>query len=161
MYSTKQLPFQSAIERMEEHEIIARLREGQFSDEARPVAEAILRERGIDPSNPVIPEDQREVTLPPRPWKPRILPILFAAFACGIAGRQIGAAFAGAIGAGLMGGLLAYIGWLVGAKVAWQVRKLGGKPSRFAAATAAVLVWLAAMGLLGLLAQVGTGRIRP
>ncbi|MBK6789767.1 MAG: hypothetical protein IPG77_19695 [Betaproteobacteria bacterium] len=146
---------------MEEHEIISRLKNGQFSDEARPVAEAILRGRGIDPSNPVIPEDQRERPIPPRPWKPRLLPILFATFAGGLAGRQIGAVFAGAIGAGFMAALLAYIGWLIGARVAWQVRKLHGKPARFVAATAAGLAWIVAMGLVGILAEIGTGGIRP
>lgn len=146
---------------MEEREIVTRLRNGQFSDEARPVAEAILRQRGIDPQNPVIPEEQQEVAVPPRPWKPLLLPILFATFAGGMAGRQIGAAFAGAIGAGLMAGFFAYVGWLIGAKVAWQVRKLSGKPTRLAVATAALLVWIVAMGLVGVLAQVGGGRIRP
>ncbi|MDP1649801.1 MAG: hypothetical protein Q8M01_16590 [Rubrivivax sp.] len=52
-------PFRSAIEQMEEHEIIERLKKGMFSEEARPVAEAILRARGIDPANPVVPLDQR------------------------------------------------------------------------------------------------------
>ena len=45
------------INRMEEHEIVARLRKGIFSEEAKPIAEAILRERGIDPNNPALPID--------------------------------------------------------------------------------------------------------
>lgn len=45
------------INRMEEHEIVARLKKGIFSEEAEPIAEAILRERGIDPNSPELPID--------------------------------------------------------------------------------------------------------
>ena len=160
MQSTQQSPLRPAIERMEEHEIIARPKDGQFSDEAKPVAEAILRERGVDPLDPVIPDQQREVAVAPRPWRPWLLPMLFATFAGGVAGRQVGAAFGGAIGDALLAGGFAYIGWHVGARVAWQTRKIASNPVRFAAAIAAVLVWVVAMGLLGILAQSGTGGIR-
>jgi hypothetical protein len=161
MQSTQQSALQPALEGTEEHVINSRLNGGQFGDEERPVAEAVHRERGLGPLDPVIPDEQREVAAAPRPWKPWLLPMLFATFAGGVAGRQVGAAFGGAIGDALLAGGFAYIGWQVGARVAWQTRRIVGNPGRFAAAIAAVLVWVVAMGLLGMLAQNGTGRIHP
>jgi len=153
--------FRSAIERMEEHEIIERLKQGHFSDEARPVAEAVLRERGIDPANPVIPKDQRPIVVTPKPWKPRLVPSLLALFAAGMAGRHIGAAMGGAIGAGLVSALFFLGGWWVGKHVALRVRSFQSKPARFLVLTLIVVAWIIVSGVVGILAQTGTGRIRP
>lgn len=78
-----------------------------------------------------------------------------------MAGRHIGAAIAGAIGAGLAAGAFALFGWWIGTKLAFQVRKLHAKALRFSLDFLAVIAWLFAMGLIGILAQSGTGRIRP
>ena len=139
---------------MEEHEIIDRLKREMFSEEARPVAEAVLRERGIDPANPVVPPNQQLQPAYERPWKPRLLPILFAAVAGGVAGRHIGAAMAGALGAGLASAALAWAGWWVGTKLAFQVRKLQSKSLRFISCVVAVLMWALVMGIVGVLASI-------
>lgn len=153
-------PFRSAIERMEEHEIIARLKKGLFSEEAKPIAEAVLRARGIDPSNPVVPADQRLSTITRTPGKPKLLPFLFAAIAATMAGRHIGAAIAGAIGAGLAAVVLWWPAWWVGATVALQLRKIQSPPMRGLVSLVAVFAWLFAMGVIGIAVQSGTGRLR-
>lgn len=154
-------PFRAAIEQMEEHEIIERLKKGMFNDEARPVAEDILRNRGIDPGNPIIPEGQRPPVASARSRTPRLLPAIFAAFAGGMAGRHIGAAFAGSIGVGIAAAAFAWGGWWTGAKLALQIRKINSKPGRFLVSVVAILAWLFAMGLVGIFAQTSSGRIRP
>ena len=146
---------------MEVHEIIDRLKKGMFNDEARSVAEAVLRARGIDPTRPVVPPDEQLKTAAQRPWKPRLLPALFATFAGGMAGRQIGSAFAGAFGAGIAAAALAWLGWWIGVKLAFQIRKVQSAPMRFMLGAVAVFVWLFAIGIVGLLVQAGSGRIRP
>jgi hypothetical protein len=150
-------PYRDAIERMEEHEIIHRLATGQFGDEAKPVAEATLRARGIDPSNPVVPEDQR---LPP-PTPRYYLAGAFSVIAAAMAGRQIGAAIGGAIGAGIVSGLLCLLGWWVGKKLSKHVRPIQSKAKRVLVTAAATVVWLLLCGVIGILAEAGSGRLRP
>ena len=155
-----ELPFQSAIEQMEEHEIIDRLRKGMFSEEARPTAEAILRARGLDTENPVEPPDQRLKSAVREAWKPRLLPALFGCAAGVLVGRHLGAALAGAVGAAIAAAILVWVGWLVGTKVAMRLRHL--QPTqRFIWGLVAVLAWLIAMAAVGVVAQAMTGRIRP
>ena len=149
------------IERMEEHEIIDRLKRGMFSEDARPIAEAILCERGVDPSNPVVPEDQVPVFRQPVEWKPRLLPMLFGAFAAATAGRQIGAALGGLSGAGVFSALAFLVAWWIGKKLAFSIQKISSKPKRYFLIFVATLVWALGMGFVGLFAQVAMGRIRP
>lgn len=154
-------PFRDAIERMEEHEIIHRLAAHQFSDEAKPVAEAVLRERGIDPRNPVVPDDQRLASAPPprsSPWKASLIPIIFGATAASIVGPLIGAALGGAIGAGIVSGLFALAGWWIGSKVAVRVQAIGGRPSRIIILILAVVAWITLLSFVGILVQAGVGR---
>jgi hypothetical protein len=153
-------PFRPAIERMEEHEIIDRLKKGLFSEDAKPVAEAVLRARGVDPSNPVVPEDQRLSAAPSTPSKPKLVPFFFAVIAATMAGRHIGAAIAGAIGAGLAAVVLWWPAWWVGTKLAVQLRKVRSTPMRGLLSVIAVLAWLFAMGVIGIVVQMGTGRLR-
>ena len=157
---SEQSPFRSTIEQMEEHEIVDRMKRGMFSDEARPIAEAILRERGIDAANPVIPDypDLKSVT--PKTYRPWFVPTIFALLAAGTAGRHIGAAIGGAIGAGLFAAVLALFGWWVGAKVALRVQMISSKSIRFLVLLLACIGWLVFCTVAGLLAQAGTGSVR-
>jgi len=157
---SEQSPFRSTIEQMEDHEIVDRMKRGMFSDEARPVAEAILRERGIDSANPVIPDDPALKSVTPKIYRPWLVPTTFAILAAGAAGRHIGAAIGGAIGAGLFAAVLALFGWWVGVKIALRVRKFSSKAVRFLILLLACVGWLFFCTAVGLLAQAGTGSVR-
>jgi transposase len=150
-------PYRAAIERMEEHEIIHRLTTGQFSDEAKPVAEATLRQRGIDPSNPVVPEDQRL----PQPTPRYYLAGVFSVIAAVMAGRQIGAAIDGAIGAAIVAGLLGVPGWWVGKRLSKYVRHIQSGAKRVPVTVAATVLWLLLCGAIGILVTAGSGRFNP
>lgn len=154
---SEQSPFRSTIEQMEEHEIVDRMKRGMFSDEARPIAEAILRERGIDSENPVIPDDPAMNSVAPKTYRPWVVPAIFAFAAASNAGRFIGAAIGGAIGAGLFAGVLALLGWWVGAKIALRVRRFSSATARFVILLLACIAWLFLCTAVGLLAQAVTG----
>ncbi|MDP1537389.1 MAG: hypothetical protein Q8L95_09435, partial [Burkholderiales bacterium] len=153
--------FRPAIERMEEHEIIDRLKRDMFSEEARPIAEAVLRERGVDPQNPAVPQDQVPPATSPKSTKPRLVPGIFGVFAAIMAGRHIGAAIGGAVGAAVVSALFFLLGWWIGTKLAKGVQPVRSKPARFGILLAAVCLWIVASGVIGILAQTGSGRIRP
>jgi hypothetical protein len=157
---SEQSPFRSTIEQMEEHEIIDRMKRGMFSDEARPIAEAILRERGIDSANPLIPDDPAMKSDAPKTYRPWVVPVIFAFVAATNAGRFIGAAIGGAIGAGLFAGVLALLGWWIGAKIAVRVRKFPSATARFVVLLLACIGWIFFCTAVGLLAQAVTGSVR-
>lgn len=157
---SEQSPFRSTIEQMEEHEIVDRLKRGMFSDEARPIAEAILRERGIDSTNPVIPDDPAMNSVASKIYRPWVVPFLFSIAAASNAGRFVGAAIGGAIGAGLFAGALALLGWWVGAKIALRVRRFSSGIARFVILLLACIAWFYLCTAVGLFAQAVTGTLR-
>ena len=145
---------------MEDHEIVDRYRRGLLSDEAKPIADEILRSRGIDRASPP-PEVLEDPALSkPRQFNPRLVPSLFGVFAAGTAGRQIGALLGGAIGAGLVAALAFYIGWKVGRVVANYAHRQPRKLNRFLIATAATVAWALVVGFVGVVLQVGQGAVR-
>lgn len=146
---------------MKERKTLDRLKRWTFSEQDRPLADAILRERGVDGENSVALLDEKLKPVIQKPWKPWLLPILFGVFAGGMAGRHIGAAIAGALGAGLVAGVLAWVGWWVGAKLALQISKLQSKPLRFIVGVIALFAWIFVVGVAGILAQIGAGRVFP
>lgn len=157
---SEQSPFRSTIEQMEEHEIVDRMKRGMFSDEARPIAEAILRERGIDSANPVIPDDPAMNSVAPKTYRPWVVPTIFAFGAASSVGRHIGTAIGGAIGAGLFAAVLALLGWWVGAKIALRAHRFTSESTRFVILLLACIGWLIFCAAVGLLLQAVTSSVR-
>lgn len=151
-------PYRASIEKMEDHEIIRRLNSEMFNDEARHVAEAILSERGVDPQAPVESFEYSGAQTVEGSKTSILLPSLFAFVAAGVGGARIGAAVAGAIGAGLGTIIFAWLGWWIGSKLSVQLRKLRSLPLRFILATLALIVWLMIVGVAGVFAQLLGGR---
>lgn len=139
---------------MEEHEIIDRLKNGMFSDAARPIAEQVLLQRGVDPKRPIVPADQ-QLELSNAPRKPRLLPGFFAAIGGILVGPYLGASIAGAVGASLTTGIVVLLGWWIGSKVAIFTHRFNSRPIRLAYCAVAVLSWLVVMGLIGAVLKLG------
>lgn len=130
------------IQNLEDAELAERLRDGQFSDEARPIAEEEYANRGYQLSDEsiekTIKSNNEQVST--KPYKPLFLPILFVLFAT-IAGGNIGAAIYSAIGAGIGAAIFSVIGWYVASFTAKATRK-HKKLLRFVLQAAAFIIWV-------------------
>lgn len=146
-----QSPFREAIERMEEPEIIDRLKRGVFSEEARPVAEEILRGRGVDPENPVLASDFSENQATRKPKKSKVVPGMAALLVSTLAGAKIGASFLGGIGAALGAAVTFPLGWWLGSLLTRQLARVSSKPARVALAVFTLLVLAFMAALVGVL----------
>ena len=129
------------IHNMEDTELAERLRDGQFSEEARPIAEEEYVNRGYKLSNESIEETIRSqhASVPKKPYKPMLLPFLFAIFAT-IAGSKLGAVVYGAIGAGIGAAVFVVVGWYLASNIAKFTRQYS-KLIRFLIQSVAFIVW--------------------
>ena len=140
MYSLDEVS--KAIAALDDYVLIQRWNDGQFSDEARPVAASELQKRGIDLQDPVARPSIYDVQASPQTFTPRLLPALFAAFSAATFGRELGAAIWGYIGAGIASALMALLGWYVGGFVARFAHKRKHFAVRFTICAVALLAWL-------------------
>jgi hypothetical protein len=118
MYSSETIA--KTLASMDDSELVRRWRDGLFSDQAKSIAEDELARRGIDPEkqSSTVTADAGNLLPHPRTAKPYFLPLLFAAIGGATAGREIGAALAGSIGAGLAAAVVALAGWYTGSYLA-------------------------------------------
>jgi len=132
---------------MDDHQLIQRWKGELFSDDAKPIAENELRKRGIDLTDPVARPSEFDIDLSPKPFKPKLLPVLFAATAGATVGRELGGALAGAIGAGVLSALVALLGWYVGSGVARFAHRRTHLVVRILVCVASLVAWLYLSGL--------------
>lgn len=132
---------------MDDHQLIQRWKDGLFSDDAKPLAEAELQRRGIDTLDPIARPSDFDADVSPKPFKPRLLPALFAATAGATVGRELGAALAGAIGAAVLSALVALLGWYVGGLIARFAHKRKHLIVRFLICAASLVAWLYLSGI--------------
>ena len=132
---------------MDDHQLIQRWKDGVFSDEAKPIAENELRNRGIDLGDPIARPSDFDVGLSPKLFKPRLLPILFAAIAGATAGRELGGALAGAVGAGVLAAVVAALGWYVGGFIASFAHKRKHLAVRILICVASLIAWIYLSGV--------------
>ncbi|MCD9097517.1 hypothetical protein LU699_08735 [Luteimonas fraxinea] len=132
---------------MDDYQLIQRWKDGLFSDEAKPLAEDEFRRRGIDLADPVPRPSSFDVDLAPKPFKPKLLPILFAAIAGATVGRELGGALAGAIGAAFLSAVVALLGWYVGGAVARFAHKRKHLLIRVLICVAGLVAWLYLSGV--------------
>lgn len=138
---------EKSIAGMDDHQLIQRWKEGLFSDEAKPIAENEIRNRDIDLANPIARPSDFDVVLSPKPFRPRLLPVLFAAIAGATVGRELGGALAGAIGAGILAVVVAALGWYVGGFIARFAHKRKFLAVRILICVAGLIAWLYLSGV--------------
>ena len=151
--------FEKSIANMDDHQLIQRWKDGLFSDETKPIAEKELSIRGIDLTNPVARPSTFDDDATPQPFKPRLLPVLFAALGGATAGREIGAALAGYIGAGVMAFFVAVLGWFVGGYVARFAHKQKHLVVRILIGAASLIAWLYLSGVGVVVARLMRGTL--
>jgi len=137
---------------MEDSELAESLSTNQFTEEARKLAEDEFVRRGYELSDDAFAKaqeiDERDDRVA-KPYKPLLLPILFATFAS-LAGMKVGALLFAAIGAGLLAGLFAYGGWKAGDFLARKSNVMG-KASRLIVRILALVIWVLICGFLTVL----------
>lgn len=132
---------------MDDHQLIQRWKDGLFSEEAKPIAENELRNRGIDLVAPIARQSDFDVDLSPKLFKPRLLPALFAAIAGATVGRELGGALAGAVGAGVFAMVVAVLGWYVGSFIASFAHKRKQLAVRVLISVVSLIAWLYLSGV--------------
>lgn len=138
----------SNIQNLEDAELAERLRDGQFSDEARPIAEEEYANRGYQLSEESIEKTikSQDVPVERKPYKPIFLPFLFIIFAT-IAGAKLGSAVYSAIGAGVGAAIFSVVGWYLASFIAKATRRYN-KVIRFLIQTVAFIIWAVVCSVL-------------
>lgn len=148
--------FRETIERMEDHEILERIRLEQFGDEALAVARSILASRGTasTPGSPAAEVHSNDDAPSKRAAEPsKLFAVMYGALGGVLAGGPLGAALAGAIGAGVVGALVGWLGYRFGDVIAQRVHRIDDDLYRQSAHGAAVIVWLLVCSLIGLIVR--------
>ena len=159
MYSIEVIT--KSLSSMDDHQLIQRWKDGLFSNEARPIAESELRNRGIDPADPVARHSETETNVVSKAYKPRLLPSLFAITAGGTAGQELGGALAGAIGAGVLTIILFLAGWYLGGAIARFAHKRKSLAIRILICVASLIAWLYLSGIVVAAARLMRGTVVP
>lgn len=143
------------IDRLEDPELIERYRSGMFSEEARPIAEEILRSRGFDVSKPLpdllgaeVIAETAAVAQAKKNANPYMVPFIFGASAAPLGG-VLGSALVGTVGAAIAAGGFFFLGWRVGRGLALAARGWSHSSMvRTIVLISATLAWAVALTLL-------------